>query len=103
MESLPKQSHLENNLLDEIHIKNNEIEETQHTNLIIIDPIVNYSLGLTYQAYGELEKAIEYFENPNLYENDNINVFTDLGIAYFTKGQIAKSYENFLIAIENDP
>lgn len=102
MEPLLKASSTETNIMHEVHINSNELESINKP-LKIIDPLSHYSLGLAYQAYGELEKSIEYFENSISHDLEEINVFTDLGIAYYTKGDLTKSYDYFKQAIINDP
>ena len=101
MEPLFKASSTDTSLMNEVHINSNELNELKNS-LITIDPLSNYSLGLTYQAYGELEKSIDYFENSK-YDDLEVNIYTDLGIAYFTKGDITRSYDYFIQAIKNDP
>lgn len=102
MEPLSNASTSDTSLMNEVHINSNELNELKNS-LILINPLDNYSLGLTYQTYGELEKSIEYFENAKYDDLEEVNIYTDLGIAYFTKGDIPRSYDYFKQAISNDP
>lgn len=68
-----------------------------------INQLKNYSIGLTYQAYGELNKSIEHFELTESHPLNEVNVYTDLGITYYTQGKIEESYNYFKKALTNDP
>ena len=101
MGPLPKALSDKINLINEVHINSNDLKATKA--IKTIDPLDDYSLALTYQAYGELEKSIEYFEKSELHGLEEVNIYRDLGIAYYTKGDINKSFDYFKQAIINDP
>lgn len=79
------------------------VDQSASMRLETINHLKNYSIGLTYQAFGELNKSIEYFEVSETHNLNEINVYTDLGITYYTQGEIEKSYTYFKKALVNDP
>ena len=83
--------------------KFDSINESNSKRLEMINQLKNYSIGLTYQAFGELNKSIEYFELSESHNLNEINVHTDLGITYYTQGNIKEAEIHFKKATKFDP
>src|SRR5699024_8951143 len=63
---------------------------------------LNYMLGLSYKGIGEIDKAIKYFMAALELNENEANIYNELGICLFSIGNFEYAIEIFTKGIKKD-
>ena len=63
---------------------------------------LNYMIGLSYKGIGDINKAIEYFIKALELNENEVNIYNELGICLFSIGNFEEAIEIFTRGVEID-
>ncbi len=105
--SFNRPDEIENNTVGEalnaVESGNTEAAIDQLDDYAETDPDAAYGLGFAYFENGDVDKAVETFEQAVELDSSNIDAHFVLGLVYADEGEYGKAEEQFIQVLEIDP